>query len=166
MERLTNELNPINDVQKWRYDDSNFSSLSEGILGHDDVTEVAAYLLRERKLFRLILGARYPFIFVDEARTQSGYSGQFDFVEIGRGFAGPLGRASQLKAIENLCKAVPTVIFDSNVEEFGVAFIGSDNFQFTNTITDFLCRTGAPPVFFEMSTPANPNTHRRRQSYL
>ena len=78
----------------------------------------------------------------------------------------PLGRASKLKAIEDLCKAVPTVIFDSNVEEFGVAFVGSDNFQFTNTITDFLCRTGAPPVFFEMSTPANPNAHRRRQSYL
>ncbi len=67
-ERLNGELTAANDVQKWRYDDSNFSSFSEGLLGHDDVIEVAAYLLRERKLFRRILGARYPFIFVDEAQ--------------------------------------------------------------------------------------------------
>ena len=68
VERLTVELNETKDVEKWRYDDSNFSSFSKGLLGHDDVIEVAAYLLRERKLFRRILGARYPFIFVDEAQ--------------------------------------------------------------------------------------------------
>lgn len=68
VERLNGELAATNDVQKWRYDDSNFSGFSEGLLGHDDVIEIAAYLLRERKLFRRILGARYPFIFVDEAQ--------------------------------------------------------------------------------------------------
>lgn len=68
VERLTVELDTTKDVRKWRYDDSNFSSFSEGLLGHDDVIEVAAFLLRERKLFRRILGARYPFIFVDEAQ--------------------------------------------------------------------------------------------------
>lgn len=68
VERLTVELDETKVVEKWRYDDSNFSSFSEGLLGHDDVIEVAAFLLRERKLFRRILGARYPFIFVDEAQ--------------------------------------------------------------------------------------------------
>lgn len=68
VERLTLDLDATKGVQKWRYDDSNFSSFSEGLLGHEDVIEVAAYLLRERKLFRRILGARYPFIFVDEAQ--------------------------------------------------------------------------------------------------
>ncbi|PRX38154.1 DNA-binding transcriptional regulator, LacI/PurR family [Meinhardsimonia xiamenensis] len=78
----------------------------------------------------------------------------------------PLGRATDRKALENFCRHVPTLIFDSSVEEFGIAFVGSDNFQFTRVITDYLCRTGSPPVFFEMKTPANPNAHRRRQAYI
>ena len=78
----------------------------------------------------------------------------------------PLGRASDRSALNKFCDDVPTLIFDSNVEEIGLAFVGSDNFQFTSHITDYLCRTGEPPCFFEMKTPANPNAHRRRQSYL
>ena len=78
----------------------------------------------------------------------------------------PLGRSSDRRVIEKFCDEVPTLIFDSNLEEFGVAFVGSDNFQFTSHITNYLCRTGEPPCFFEMKTPANPNAHRRRQSYL
>ncbi len=78
----------------------------------------------------------------------------------------PLGRGTDRRVLERFCKAVPTLIFDSNVEEFGIAFVGSDNYQFTSHITDYLCRTGEPPSFFEMKTPANPNAHRRRQSYL
>ena len=34
----------------------------------DDVISVAGYLLKERNVFRRILGSRYPFIFVDEAQ--------------------------------------------------------------------------------------------------
>ncbi len=78
----------------------------------------------------------------------------------------PLGRASDLQALEAFCKDVPTLIFDSSVDEIGLAFVGSDNVQFTTHITDYLCRTGEPPCFFEMKTPANPNAHRRRQAYV
>lgn len=78
----------------------------------------------------------------------------------------PLGRSSDRVALEKFCADVPTVIFDSSVDEIGLAFVGSDNFQFTAHITDYLCRTGEPPCFFEMKNPANPNAHRRRQSYL
>ncbi|SMP21238.1 LacI family DNA-binding transcriptional regulator [Shimia sagamensis] len=78
----------------------------------------------------------------------------------------PLGRASDYRALEAFCKDVPTLIFDSSVQEIGLGFVGSDNFQFTSHITDYLCRTGEPPCFFEMKTPANPNAHRRRQSYV
>jgi len=78
----------------------------------------------------------------------------------------PLGRASDRRALERFCEDVPTLIFDSNVDEIGLAFVGSDNVQFTAHITDYLCRTGEPPCFFEMKTPANPNARRRRQSYL
>ncbi|MBO9398679.1 LacI family DNA-binding transcriptional regulator [Shimia sp. R9_2] len=78
----------------------------------------------------------------------------------------PLGRASDNKALEAFCAEVPTLIFDSSVEEIGLSFVGSDNVQFTTHITDYLCRTGEPPCFFEMKTPANPNAHRRRQAYI
>ena len=78
----------------------------------------------------------------------------------------PLGRASSREVLKGFCDDVPTLIFDSSVEEFGLSFVGSDNRQFTTHITDYLCRTGEPPCFFEMKTPANPNAHRRRQSYI
>ncbi|MEL6681083.1 MAG: LacI family DNA-binding transcriptional regulator [Pseudomonadota bacterium] len=78
----------------------------------------------------------------------------------------PMGRASDRTALEKFCGKVPTLIFDSSVDEIGLAFVGSDNIQFTTEITDYLCRTGEPPCFFEMKTPANPNAHRRRQAYL
>lgn len=78
----------------------------------------------------------------------------------------PLGRASNSVALEKFCEDVLTVIFDSSLAEIGLAFVGSDNKQFTTHIADYLCRTGEPPSFFELKTPANPNAHRRRQAYI
>ncbi|MEL6548903.1 MAG: LacI family DNA-binding transcriptional regulator [Pseudomonadota bacterium] len=78
----------------------------------------------------------------------------------------PLGRTSNKEALRRFCEDVPTLIFDSSVDELGLAFVGSDNAQFTTHIADYLCRTGEPPCFFEMKTPANPNAHRRRQAYI
>jgi hypothetical protein len=31
---------------------------------------------------------------------------------------------------------------------------------------EYLTRTGAPPAFFEMATPANPNANKRRIAYV
>ncbi|MEM9011729.1 MAG: LacI family DNA-binding transcriptional regulator [Pseudomonadota bacterium] len=78
----------------------------------------------------------------------------------------PLGRASDRSAIEKFCRDVPTVLFDSEIQGLGLSFIGSDNPQFSRLIVDYLCRTGAPPCFFEMKTPANPNANKRRQGYI
>ncbi|MDC0948739.1 LacI family DNA-binding transcriptional regulator [Gammaproteobacteria bacterium] len=77
----------------------------------------------------------------------------------------PLGRRSDLSALKKFSEAVPTVLFDSFVDGVGEAFIGHDNPQSTLLICDYLCRTGEPPVFFEMKNPINPNAYRRRQSY-
>lgn len=77
----------------------------------------------------------------------------------------PLGRRSDKAEIERFCKDVPTVLFDSNIEGVGQAFIGSDNAQFIEQIVQYLCRTGAPPCFFEMD-PVNPNANKRRNAYL
>ena len=78
----------------------------------------------------------------------------------------PLGRASDPKAIESFCRDVPTVLFDSNIEGLGEAFIGSDNFSFVSQTVEYMTRDGEPPSFFEMRTPANPNANKRRNAYI
>ncbi|WP_428523160.1 LacI family DNA-binding transcriptional regulator [Roseibium sp.] len=77
----------------------------------------------------------------------------------------PLGRASDKLSVEKFCQDVPTVLFDSNIEGIGEAFVGSDNFSFVSQTVDYLTRTGEPPSFFEMRTPANPNANKRRAAY-
>ncbi len=81
-------------------------------------------------------------------------------------FLAPLGRLSDRRAVERFCRDVPTVLFDSNIEGMGEAFVGSDNFSFVQQTVDYLCRTGSPPCFFEMRTPANPNANKRRRAYF
>ncbi|MEO1454232.1 MAG: LacI family DNA-binding transcriptional regulator [Pseudomonadota bacterium] len=78
----------------------------------------------------------------------------------------PMGRASDREIINRFCADIPTVLFDSNIRGIDLAFIGSDNPQFSMLIAEYLCRTGEPPTFFEMKTPANPNANRRRQGYI
>ncbi|MEM1430130.1 MAG: LacI family DNA-binding transcriptional regulator [Pseudomonadota bacterium] len=78
----------------------------------------------------------------------------------------PLGRASDRAAIEQFCANVPTVLFDSNLEGIGEAFVGSDNFSFVSQTVDYLSRFGEPPCFLEMRTPANPNANKRRAAYI
>ena len=78
----------------------------------------------------------------------------------------PLGRLSDKSAIEAFSKDVPTVLFDSNIAGLGEAFVGSDNYSFVSQTVEYLTRTGEPPCFFEMRTPANPNANKRREAYL
>ncbi|RME15982.1 MAG: LacI family transcriptional regulator [Alphaproteobacteria bacterium] len=78
----------------------------------------------------------------------------------------PLGRLSDVERIEAFTRAVPTVLFDANLDGVGEGFVGSDNAQSVGLIVDYLCRTGEPPLFFEMKTPANPNAYKRRAAYL
>lgn len=77
----------------------------------------------------------------------------------------PLGRASDRNVVERFCEDVPTILFDSNMESVGQAFIGSDNAQSIPLIVEYLCRTGEPPCFFEMP-PVNPNANKRRNAYV
>ncbi|WP_114285894.1 LacI family DNA-binding transcriptional regulator [Candidatus Halocynthiibacter alkanivorans] len=77
----------------------------------------------------------------------------------------PLGRASDRSSIEKFCDDVPTVLFDSNIEGVGEAFVGSNNMQFVQLSVEYLCRTGEPPIFLEMS-PVNPNANKRRNAFI
>ena len=78
----------------------------------------------------------------------------------------PLGRASSKKHVDEFCRDVPTILFDSNIEGVGAAFVGSDNFSFVSQTVEYLSRTGSAPCFFEMRNPANPNANKRRDAYL
>ena len=78
----------------------------------------------------------------------------------------PLGRASLVERVAVFADEVPTVLFDANLEEVGEAFFGSDNSQSISLIVEYLCRSGEPPVFFEMKTPINPNAYKRRTAYI
>ena len=78
----------------------------------------------------------------------------------------PLGRSSNTSDIAAFCAQVPTILFDSNIEDMGEAFVGSDNFSFVSQTVEYLVRTGEPPCFFEMRKPANPNANKRNSAYL
>ena len=78
----------------------------------------------------------------------------------------PLGRASDNAQLAEFTEELPTVLFDANIDGIGEAFFGSDNDQSIGLIVDYLCRTGEPPVFFEMENPINPNAYKRRAAYL
>ena len=78
----------------------------------------------------------------------------------------PHGRASLNKQIAAFTREVPTVLFDANLDDIGEAFFGSDNRQSIGLIVDYLCRSGEPPVFFELKTPINPNAYKRRSAYI
>jgi DNA-binding LacI/PurR family transcriptional regulator len=77
----------------------------------------------------------------------------------------PLGRASRVDEVAAFAEQIPTVLFDANLDGVGEAFFGSDNMQTIDLIVDYLCRTGAPPVLFEMENPVNPNAFRKRKAY-
>jgi DNA helicase-2/ATP-dependent DNA helicase PcrA len=66
--RLEAELAGITEVREFKYEDAAFSDYLNGRLSHDDIIEIAGYLLAERTNFRRLLGLRYPYIFVDEAQ--------------------------------------------------------------------------------------------------
>lgn len=78
----------------------------------------------------------------------------------------PLGRASDRSAVEKFCRDVPTILFDSNMDGLGEAFIGSDNASFIEQTVGYISQTGSPPCFFEMKNPANPNANKRRNAYI
>ncbi|WP_380055493.1 LacI family DNA-binding transcriptional regulator [Falsihalocynthiibacter sp. SS001] len=78
----------------------------------------------------------------------------------------PLGRVSDQASVAAFADEFPTVLFDANLDGVGEAFFGSDNRQSIGLIVDYLCRSGEPPVFFEMKNPINPNAYKRRTAYI
>jgi DNA helicase-2/ATP-dependent DNA helicase PcrA len=61
-------LDNLSAVTIFEYNDNNHSDYSQGKLSHDDVIEIAAWLVSENKILRSVIGQRFPYIFVDEAQ--------------------------------------------------------------------------------------------------
>ena len=78
----------------------------------------------------------------------------------------PLGRASDRSVVEKFCRDVPTILFDSNIDGMGEAFIGSDNVSFVEQTVNYISKDGNEPCFYEMRNPANPNANKRRNAYI
>lgn len=65
---LETELELLDQVTSFEYDENQFSSFSKGQIGHDDVISLAAHLITEKPILQRGLGFQYPYIFVDEAQ--------------------------------------------------------------------------------------------------
>jgi DNA helicase-2/ATP-dependent DNA helicase PcrA len=65
---LEAQLNDLDQVSAFVYDDSSYSNYRDGRLSHDDVIQIASHLLAENPTFRRLVGFRFPYIFVDEAQ--------------------------------------------------------------------------------------------------
>jgi DNA helicase-2/ATP-dependent DNA helicase PcrA len=68
VKELTEELEQLNKVSQFFYNDNNFSDYPEGKIGHDDVIAISALMISKNELLRRVVGQKYPYIFVDEAQ--------------------------------------------------------------------------------------------------
>ena len=65
-ERLKSHLEEIESVSSFRYGMG--SDYPNGVLGHEDIIQLANDLLKSRPLFRRLVALRYPFVFIDESQ--------------------------------------------------------------------------------------------------
>lgn len=72
IESLEADLASLDAVDKFDYNDTTFSDYPKGQLNHDDVIDISAYLISENEVLRLIIGQKFPYIFVDEAQDTFG----------------------------------------------------------------------------------------------
>jgi DNA-binding LacI/PurR family transcriptional regulator len=76
----------------------------------------------------------------------------------------PLGEKSQRAKLKSLGKEMPLVYIDAPLDEEG-PFVGTNNYQSIPLITEYLCRSGDQPTYFD--TPiVNSNAIDRRKAYV
>lgn len=76
----------------------------------------------------------------------------------------PIGFKSDVRQLEKLQRMIPLVIFDAPLENLQ-PFVGSNNHQSASLLTNYLCRSGTPPIFLSMP-PVNENALGRRAGYI
>lgn len=68
IERLQDDLNEINNVSSFTYDEKSGRNYSTGKLDHDDVIDIAALMVEHLTIFKKIIRQKYPYIFIDETQ--------------------------------------------------------------------------------------------------
>lgn len=75
----------------------------------------------------------------------------------------PLGPGSKASTLQRLTDTIPVVCFDSPAS-IDLPYVGNDNAQSVAAMVQYLCRSGEPPVFFEVPH-VNENSGERQDSY-
>ncbi len=76
----------------------------------------------------------------------------------------PLGEKSRRAKLKALGREMPLVYIDAPLDDEG-PFVGTNNFQSIPLITEYLCRSGELPTYFD--TPVtNSNATDRRKAYI
>ncbi len=76
----------------------------------------------------------------------------------------PLGEKSQRAKLKSLGKEMPLIYIDAPLDDEG-PFVGTNNYQSIPLITEYLCRSGDQPTYFD--TPiVNSNAIDRRKAYI
>lgn len=65
-ERCARSLEAVASVRTFNYGVG--SDYAKGILGHEDILQLADFLLQNRPLFRRVVALSYPFVFIDESQ--------------------------------------------------------------------------------------------------
>lgn len=65
-ERYARSLEAVAKVKTFNYGVG--SDYAKGILGHEDILQLADFLLQNRPLFRRVVALSYPFVFIDESQ--------------------------------------------------------------------------------------------------
>jgi len=66
IERFTAQRRAVPEVAIFTYGMG--SNYEKGVLGHDDILKIGPALIESKPLLRSIIGARFPFVFVDESQ--------------------------------------------------------------------------------------------------
>jgi DNA-binding LacI/PurR family transcriptional regulator len=75
----------------------------------------------------------------------------------------PLGATSQHAKLKSLAREVPLIFIDAPLDDEG-PFVGTNNHQSVPLITEYLCRSGDNPTYFDTPT-INNNALDRRNAY-
>ena len=84
-------------------------------------------------------------------------------LNVGGAIIAPLGIKSHRSKLKALGRRIPLVFVDSPLDP-DEPFVGTDNAQSMMLITQYLCRSGAPPTFFDVPA-TNINSIERRKAY-
>jgi len=85
-------------------------------------------------------------------------------LNVGGAIIAPLGIKSHRAKLKALGNQIPIVFVDSPLDD-KEPFVGTDNHQSIPLITEYLCRSGERPTYFDMPA-VNYNAEERRKAYV